>query len=240
MPCLTYGLRGVIHATVEVSSDKPDSHSGVQGGSFQEPMTDLINLLAYLTDKGRITLNGFYDNVRDLTPVEEKFYDAISKKWFVNPIFLPSVLKRLYSGLQPPTLMARWRLPSLTIHKIDTTGSSQGSVIPHRALAVLSMRIVPDQNLEQIATDFTQTMHSRFAEFNSTNKLTVVIQQRSDWWLGDPENKGFKALEKAVAEEWGVEPLYIREVCPFMVLGTLRLIGEGRVHSGGQMVGEGV
>jgi len=133
---------------------------------------------------------------------------------------------RLYSGLQPSTVMARWRLPSLTIHKIVTTGSSQGSVIPHRALAFLSMRIVPDQNLEQLVTDLTDTMDSRFAEFNSTNKLNVVIQQQADWWLGDPENKGFRTLEKAVQEEWGVEPLYIREVGLFMFLGALRLIGD--------------
>jgi di- and tripeptidase len=77
---LTYGLRGVIHATIEVSSNRPDSHSGVEGGAIQEPMMDVINLLAGLTDKGRITLKGFYDNVRQLTPAEEKFYEAITKK----------------------------------------------------------------------------------------------------------------------------------------------------------------
>lgn len=81
VPCLTYGLRGVIHATVEISSDIPDSHSGVHGGSIQEPMSDLVNLLACLTDKGRITMKGFHDDVRQLTSSEEKFYEAITKKW---------------------------------------------------------------------------------------------------------------------------------------------------------------
>jgi di- and tripeptidase len=71
----------VIHATVEISSARPDTHSGVDGGSIREPMIDLINLLACLTDKGRITLEGFYDNVRKVTPSEEKFYEAITKKW---------------------------------------------------------------------------------------------------------------------------------------------------------------
>ena len=82
VPCVTYGLRGVIHASVEISSDRPDSHSGVAGGSIQEPMSDLINLLARLTEKGKITLKGFYDHVRGLTSSEEKFYDAISRKWY--------------------------------------------------------------------------------------------------------------------------------------------------------------
>jgi hypothetical protein len=47
-------------------------------------MIDLINLLACLTDKGRITLEGFYDNVRKVTPSEEKFYEAITKKWSID------------------------------------------------------------------------------------------------------------------------------------------------------------
>ena len=81
VPCLTYGLRGVIHASIEISSDRPDCHSGVNGGSIQEPMSDLVNLLACLTDKGRITLKGFYDDVRQLTSCEEKLYEAITKKW---------------------------------------------------------------------------------------------------------------------------------------------------------------
>jgi di- and tripeptidase len=82
-PCLTYGLRGVIHATVEVSSGRPDSHSGVEGGSIQEPMIDLINLLAHLTANGKITLPNFYDNVRKLTPDEDRFYSAITQKWYL-------------------------------------------------------------------------------------------------------------------------------------------------------------
>jgi di- and tripeptidase len=85
VPCLTYGLRGVIHANVEISSNRPDSHSGVTGGAFREPMIDLVNLLACLTDKGRITLKGFYDDVRKSTPAEEKLYEAITKKGYFLP-----------------------------------------------------------------------------------------------------------------------------------------------------------
>src|SRR5208282_463853 len=129
--------------------------------------------------------------------------------------------------------MARWRLPSLTIHKIVTTGSSQGSVIPHKARALISMRIVPDQKIEQIISAFKETLHERFTELQSDNTLNVVVENQADWWLGDPENKGFKTLERAVAEEWGIEPLYIREVIPFMACADL----VGRVNSRSSMVG---
>ena len=117
-----------------------------------------------------------------------------------------------FSNHETPSLMARWRFPSLTIHKIVTSGSSQGSVIPHKVRAVISMRLVPDQDLSQMVSIFQQTLHQNFATFNSDNKLDVVIENQADWWLGDPENRGFKALERAVADEWGVSPLYIREV----------------------------
>jgi len=109
--------------------------------------------------------------------------------------------------------MARWRLPSLTIHKVITTGSSQGSVIPHKAQAVMSMRLVPDQDLDKIVSLLKQTLYNRFKEFGSDNQLKVSVEHKADWWLGDPNNRGFKALEKAVREEWGIDPLYIREVC---------------------------
>jgi di- and tripeptidase len=191
---------------VEVSSGRPDSHSGVEGGSIREPMIDLINLMACLTDKGKITLEGFYDDVRDLTSGEEKFYDAITKKWY----FLDTLAH--ISRQEPSVLMSRWRNPSLTIHKILTTGSSQGSVIPHKAQAIMSMRIVPDQNLDSVVSQLKKTLYDRFKEFGSDNQLNVSVEHKADWWLGDPDNRGFKALEKAVREEWGIDPLYIREV----------------------------
>jgi di- and tripeptidase len=174
-------------------------------------MMDLITLLACLTDKGKIVLDGFYDDVRKLTPGEEKLYEAITKKWF-HPPSPPKENIVTVSHLEPETLMARWRLPSLTIHKIVTSGSSHGSVIPHKARAVLSMRIVPDQTLSQIIATFKSTLQEKFDSLQSDNSLSVVVEHKADWWLGDPENRGFKALEKAVREEWGVKPLYIREV----------------------------
>jgi di- and tripeptidase len=73
------------------------------------------------------------------------------------------------------------------------------------------MRIVPDQNIEEIVNSLQDTLHAYFKSTKSSNKLSVVVENKADWWLGDPQNRGFKALEKAVAEEWGIEPLYIRE-----------------------------
>jgi len=104
------------------------------------------------------------------------------------------------------------------VHKIVTTGSSQGSVIPNRARALISIRIVPDQKLEHMVSLLKSTLYEKFKESESDNSLFISIEQQVDWWLGDPENKGFKALEKAVAEEWRIDPLHIREVsCCIMI-----------------------
>jgi di- and tripeptidase len=131
--------------------------------------------------------------------------------------------------------MARWRFPSLTIHKIVTSGSSHGSVIPHKAGAAISMRIVPDQCLHQIVSLFKETIETKFAEFQSDNDLSVSAEHQADWWLGDPENRGFKALEKAVREEWGIEPLYIREVS-----SSISVLMLGRFNPKRTMAREGI
>jgi di- and tripeptidase len=85
------------------------------------------------------------------------------------------------------------------------------------------MRLVPDQDLSQMISVFKQTLHEHFATFNSDNKLDVVVDHQADWWLGDPENRGFKALERAVADEWGIPPIYIREVLAPFLCGTVKI-----------------
>lgn len=80
VPCVTYGLRGVIHASVSVSNTLPDLHSGVEGGSVREPTIDLVNLLAKLTDDtGRIAIPDFYGPVRRVDDHERRFYNQIAK-----------------------------------------------------------------------------------------------------------------------------------------------------------------
>ncbi|CAG8791800.1 28810_t:CDS:2, partial [Racocetra persica] len=77
-PCLTYGLRGVIRATIEISSSKDDVHSGVEGGAVSESLNDLIRVLAKLvSNDNHILIPGFYDKVRPITEYEEKLYEPI-------------------------------------------------------------------------------------------------------------------------------------------------------------------
>ncbi|KAK9244818.1 hypothetical protein V1506DRAFT_540128 [Lipomyces tetrasporus] len=198
VPCLNYGLRGVIHLTVEINSDRPDLHSGVDGGTDREPLMDLTKLLAKLTDdSGRVLVPGFYEPVRPITEAEERLYEQIGENSSI--------------GLSKELLMAKWRLPSLTIHAIVVSGPPNQTIIPHKATATVSLRIVPDQDNDIVSTALQQYLGSQFAAFKSPNHLSVKLNRQADAWLGDPENAAFKTLANAVKEEWGSDPLYIRE-----------------------------
>ncbi|OAX39892.1 glutathione degradosome [Rhizopogon vinicolor AM-OR11-026] len=195
-PCITYGLRGVVHSTVEIASGAPELHSGVEGGAAPEPMFDMIRLLATLmSDEGKVTIPDFYNCVRAQTEAEEQLYNVLSK-----------VTQKPGS-----VLSSRWSEPSLTVHNIDVSGPGNSTVIPGKVTAKVSLRIVPDQELEIIAQSLLDHLRGSFDKFRSPNQLSVSIDHTADWWLGNLDGPWFKALETAVRDEWNVEPLLIRE-----------------------------
>ncbi|GJE91816.1 Zn-dependent exopeptidase [Phanerochaete sordida] len=195
-PCITYGLRGVIHSIVKVSSNGPDLHSGVDGGAVEEPMVDMVKLLGTLLDgQKRVALPRFYDDVRPLTEEERQLYKVLS------------------AVIQTPasTLSSKWREPSLTIHDVRASVATNSTVIPATVTASVSIRIVPDQDLDTIAEALKQHLETTFSNMRSPNSLDITIKHMADWWLGNLDDLWFTALEDAVREEWGTEPLRIRE-----------------------------
>ncbi|KAJ5595211.1 uncharacterized protein N7459_001419 [Penicillium hispanicum] len=198
-PCLTYGLRGVVHANLVVTSDHPDLHSGIDGSALlDEPVKDLSILLSTLVGrKGQINLPGFHDPVRPLTDAEQKRFEAISD------VLLPQHPEIPDSQALIKSLMYRWREPSLTVHSMEVPGSKSGTTtIARRAKASLSIRIVPDQQADDVAADLTAFAQEQFALLESQNDLTVEITGKSDAWLGDPDNEIFATLSEAIAAAW--------------------------------------
>ncbi|KAG1879215.1 glutathione degradosome [Suillus subluteus] len=195
-PCITYGLRGVVHSTVEIASGVPDLHSGVEGGVAPEPMFDMIRLLATLMcGEGKVAIPDFYNCVRHQTEAEKQLYDVLS-----NVTQKPASV-----------LSSRWSEPSLTVHNIDVSGPRNSTVIPGKITAKVSLRIVPDQDLQTIAQSLVNHLRGSFDKFGSPNQLSVSIDRTADWWLGNLDGPWFKALKAAVHDEWNVEPLLIRE-----------------------------
>lgn len=223
-PCLTYGLRGVLHATVCVDSNHPDLHSGVDGSYMMaEPLSDLTAVLAKLKGpKNKVMIPNFYDSILPLTPTEEARYSDIT-----------SILMRRNSDNGPAdtlkaSLLARWREPNLTIHRYKVSGP-EGSLVSSHASASISLRLVPGQEVDEVIETLSTFLQEEFAQLESSNQLSIKIDNKAEPWLGDPGNEIFRTLEQAIIKVWnldgvkdgksrtengevrGKRPLYIRE-----------------------------
>jgi di- and tripeptidase len=199
-PCLTYGLRGVVHANLIVTSDHPDLHSGIDGSALlDEPLKDLSMLLASLVGpKGRVNIPGFHDLVLPLTEAEKQRFADVAR------ILLPQHPEITDRDALINSLMHRWREPSLTIHSVEVPGSSKASTttISRKAKASLSIRVVPNQEADAVAANLTMYAQEQFDKLESQNDLTVEITGKSDPWLGDPDNEIFETLSEAITAAW--------------------------------------
>jgi len=180
---------------LEVFFKGPDAHSGVDGGAYVEPMSDMVKLLARLSNGPKVAVPGFYDNVRPRVTEEDAIFNVLSS----------------ITGKSADSFASRWREPAFSLHSIADSGFGSSTIIPSHIRAKVSLRIVPDQDLSDIVKALTTYVTEVFSEFNSPNTLEITIDRTADWWIGNFEHPGFQALERAIAEEWGVEPLRIRE-----------------------------
>ncbi|WOO82458.1 putative di- and tripeptidase DUG2 [Vanrija pseudolonga] len=194
-PCVVYGMRGVVYTNISVSSAGDDAHNGVEGGAVAEPMFDLVRVLGSIADAEGIKLPKFYDSVRRKTKEELQLLDEVAKA----------------SNRQVDDLMRVWRQPSFSIANITASGGANKTVIPSRVSADVTMRIVPDQELDVIIEGLRSFCHDTFAALNSPNQLEVSVTHAASWWLASLDSPYFKELEAAVHDVWGVHPLKIRE-----------------------------
>ncbi|KAE8419055.1 hypothetical protein BDV36DRAFT_282466 [Aspergillus pseudocaelatus] len=199
-PCLTYGQRGVVHANLIVTSDHPDLHSGIDGSALlDEPLKDLTLLIGTLVGpKGRINLPDFRDRVLPLPDAEKQRYAEIAQILLQQH---PEITDR---DALIDSLMHRWREPALTIHSIEVPGNSKSTTttISRRAKASVSIRLVPNQEADDVAASLTMYAQEQFDLLESQNDLTVEITGKSDPWLGDPDNEMFETLAEAITAAW--------------------------------------
>ncbi|KAF4452510.1 di- and tripeptidase DUG2 [Fusarium albosuccineum] len=197
VPCLTYGLRGVLHTTVCVDSPRPDIHSGVDGSyMMNEPLSDLTQILSKLKGPGnRVQIPNFYSGILPVTPEEETRYDDIAS------ILIRSNPEKGPEERLKQSLMARWREPNLTLHRYKVSGPD-GSLVSSHASSHISLRLVPGQEVDSVIEALTTFLRNEFAELESQNRLTINVDNRAEPWLGDPTNAIFQTLEKAIVETW--------------------------------------
>ncbi|CCE64624.1 hypothetical protein TPHA_0I01180 [Tetrapisispora phaffii CBS 4417] len=199
-PCLNYGLRGVINAEITLWHDGPNKHSGVDGGVFSEPTTELIRMLSKLQNNdGFINIPGFYDNISELSEEERERFEKVL------------MVSNLHKNLNLDELVANWTKPSLSITSIDISGSGNITVISKSVSVGLSIRLVPGQDVEQVKANLIHFLQNLYKESNSKNHINIKIVNVADVWLGDPKNHAYQILKHEVTKAWNIEPLFVRE-----------------------------
>lgn len=215
-PSITCGLRGLAYMEVEVEGPDKDLHSGLFGGAVANPANVLTRLVASLVDEnGRITIPGFYDDVHELTAAEREAFNRA-------PFDLEEYKKSLHigdvEGERGYTTIERTGIrPSLDVNGIwgGYTGEGTKTVIPARASAKISMRLVPNQDYRKISELFE-------AHFKAIAPPSVRVTVRALHggmpYLCPTDTPAYRAAERAVTEAFGRKPL------PFYSGGSIPII----------------
>jgi len=209
IPTINYGLRGLTYAEVEVIGPNRDLHSGSYGGAVANPINVLAKMIAKLHDeKGKITIPGFYKNVKKLTKKEKE----IIKKLNFSDVKMARDLKvRELAGEEGYSTLERlWARPTLDCNGIygGYTGEGAKTVLPSRAVAKISMRLVPNQNPREIFRAF-----SKYIKAIAPKSVKVkVTEMHGGFPIAFPLNdKAIKAGANAVSRAFGKETVFTRE-----------------------------
>ena len=223
-PCLTYGLRGLAEFEIDVYGGEKNLNSGMFAGTIAEPMTDLIQLLAAISNLGHhdIGVNECGRNSADVrSEAEDALYRGISfdtQRFREDAGNVPALIG---GDNVRDVLMNRWRYPALSIHGIEPyTGPGLKTIIPGAVSGKFSIRLVPGQNPEKVELEIRKVLENRFVELKSPNRLTIS-SSTSKPWLTDPKSTLFTAGAKALLRVHGVRPDLTREGGSIPVVGML-------------------
>jgi acetylornithine deacetylase/succinyl-diaminopimelate desuccinylase-like protein len=208
-PAVTVGLRGNVAFQVDVTGPSQDLHSGSFGGLVQNPANALVRILASLRDPdGRVTVPGFYDEVRDLTPADEQAFAALpfDEAPFAAGIGVPELFGE--PGFAP--LARRGARPTLDICGMWSGFQGEGSktIIPAHAHAKLSARVVPDQDPDVI---FERLRSAVLAVDVPGVRVEVTLQDTMRPFVVSINHPAAEAAAGCLREVFGAEPYFIRE-----------------------------
>ena len=208
-PSITVGLRGLSYLEVEVTGPNRDLHSGVYGGAVANPINILSKMITSLQDEdGRITIPGFYDKVAELTLAQRTDLNKA-------PFNLDEYKKELgiteVKGEKGYTTLERTGTrPTLDVNGIwgGYTGEGAKTVLPSKASAKISMRLVPNQDSEEIMKMFTDHFLSIAPK---SVKVKVTPHHGGQPAVTPTDSKAFKAASSAFEEVWGKTPIPTRD-----------------------------
>jgi len=208
-PSITTGLRGLSYMEVTVTGANRDLHSGLYGGAVANPINILSKMITDLQDhNNRITIPGFYDKVIEVSKEDRS---EMSKAPFDLKNYIESIDLNDVHGETGYTTSERQSIrPTLDVNGIwgGYTGEGAKTVIPSKAHAKISMRLVPNQDWEEIGHLFES--HFRSIAPKSV-KVEVITHHGGEPYVTPTDNIGYQAAHKAYTETFGVEPFPQRD-----------------------------
>ncbi|RMG73399.1 MAG: dipeptidase [Bacteroidetes bacterium] len=208
-PSITVGLRGLSYVEVEVVGPNRDLHSGTYGGAVDNPINVLCEMIASLKDEdGRITIPGFYDKVVNLSEAERK---ELAKRPFDQEAYQAALGIKATRGEAGYSTTERASIrPTLDVNGIwgGYIGEGAKTVLPSKASAKISMRLVPNQDHKEI----TQLFKAHFEKIAPpTVQVTVTPHHGGQAAAVSIETPGYRAAAKAMGEAFGKTPIPTRE-----------------------------
>src|SRR5262245_22231941 len=220
LPAITYGLKGLAYFELLVQGANRDLHSGTFGGAVANPINALCAILASLKgDDGRIQIAGFYDDVRPLEAWERADFAKLpfSEADFQRDLAVPAL-----SGEEGYTTLERkWARPTCDINGIfgGYSGPGPKTVLPGKAGAKLSFRLVPDQDPKTIDRLFREHV-ARVCPPGVT--YAIVTHHGAPAVLVDVDTPGIRAAARAIEAGFGTRPVFMREGGSIPVVGLIK------------------
>jgi acetylornithine deacetylase/succinyl-diaminopimelate desuccinylase-like protein len=208
-PAITYGLRGIAYYELHFTGPKQDLHSGSFGGAVTNPANALAKFIAKLTDdQGRIQLPGFYDSVKPVANVERERWQQLgfSDEQFAKQLGVEALTGE--AGFS--TLERRWARPTCDVHGLWSGYQGEGgkTIIPAKAGAKVSFRLVPDQDPKQVTEQFR-----KFIAQNTPAgaKIDLIDLHGGSGVVVDPESPFVAAAQQAITAGFEKPAVLIRE-----------------------------
>ena len=207
-PSITTGLKGLSYLEVEVTGPNRDLHSGLYGGAVANPINILCEMIAKMKDdKNHIIIPDFYENVVELTELERK--EIARAPFSVNKYKQALDLSDIHGESGYNTMERTGIRPTLDVNGIwgGYTGEGAKTVIPSKAFAKISMRLVPNQSDKEITKKFTQY-------FNSIAPKSVKVEVRphhgGEPYVSPTDSIAYKAASDAMQTTYGKKPVPVR------------------------------
>lgn len=218
MPSITTGLRGLAYWQVEVTGPNRDLHSGIFGGAVANPINVLAKMIASMTDEnGRVTMPGFYDDVVEVSKEERAM---LAKAPFDENRYKESLNVVELFGEKGYTTTERTGIrPSFDVCGIwgGYTGEGAKTVLPSKAFAKISSRLVPNQDHEKIAEMFKNYFESIAP---ATVKVEVTSLHGGQGYGCPIDFPAYQAAEKAYIESFGIRPVPVRSGGSIPIIST--------------------